>query len=157
MNRSLCSRVCVCTGTLPVHQPLEGEKLDGYQTWLFWSYSRRHPGTKHGCFGHTQVYQYPIPNLVVLIILGYVPGYQTWLFWPYSGVPGYQTCLLWSYSGVYPGTIPVCFGHTRVCTRVPKPDCFGHTLGYPGTKPVCFGHTRVFTRVSKLVVLVILG
>ena len=51
-----------------------------------------HPGTKSGCFdpgyqtsfGHTPVCTW-VPNLVVLVILGYVPEYQTWLFRSYSG------------------------------------------------------------------------
>ena len=30
-------------------------EVPGYQTWLFWSYSGRYPGTKPGCFGHTRV------------------------------------------------------------------------------------------------------
>ena len=93
-----------------------------YQTWLFWSYSGRepgtlraytllgYPGTKPGCCGHPRVPGYPqstylsevpryqtrlvrrtrvdtrvppgylpywatrVANLVVMIILGYVPG-----------------------------------------------------------------------------------
>ena len=73
---------------------------------------------------------------------------KTWLFWPYSGIlviPGYQTWLLRSYSGLYPGTKPGCFGHARVCTRIPNLVVFV-IIGY-------FDHTRV----PNLIVLVILG
>ena len=46
-----------------------------------------------------------------------------------------------------------CGKSPRVCL-VP---CRVYTLGLPVTKPGCFGHTRVCTRVPILVVLVILG
>ena len=64
-----------------------------------------YPGTKPGCFDHTRVGTW-VPNLVVLIIFGYVPGYQMWLFM--------------SKSGMYLGIKVGCFGHTRVGTWVPN-------------------------------------
>ena len=58
-----------------------------YQTWLFWSNSG----------------MYPVPNLVVLVKLGYVPGTNPGCFGQLGYVPG-----------------PGRFGHTRLCTRVPN-------------------------------------
>ena len=84
-----------------------------------------------------------VPNLVVLVILGYVPSYQARLFWPYSGR--------------YPGTKPGCFGHTRIGTQVPNQLVWPYSDRYPGTKPACVGHTRVRTRVPDQVILAILG
>ena len=71
---------------------------------MFWSYSGIYSGAVPGCFGHARVY--PVPDQVVLVILGCIPGCETRLFR--------------SYSGIYPGTELGCFGHTRVYTRVRK-------------------------------------
>ena len=117
-----------------------------FQTWLLWSYSGMYAGiksgmypiSKPGCCGHTRVCTRVqsrvctrVPNLVVLVILGYVPEYRTWLFGHTRActrvdclvilghVPDFQTWLFWSYSGIYPSTKPGCFGHTRAGTRVP--------------------------------------
>ena len=74
-----------------------------------------------------------VPNLVVLVIL----GYQTWLFWSHSG------------------TKPGCFGHSRVPNLAVLVILGRQTWSFwshSGTKPGCCGHTKV----PNLVVLVIL-
>ena len=79
------------------------------QTWCFWSYSIKYPGTRPGVIGHTRIPNLVfghtrVPNLVFLVTLG-VPnlvfsvilGCQTWRFWPYSD------------------SKPGVFGHTQIC------------------------------------------
>ena len=71
-----------------------------------------------------------VPNLVVLVISGYVPGHTQSI---------YPILLR------YPGTTVGCFTHTRVCTRVPPRVCTPHTgilkyhallfWSYPGMYP----------------------
>ena len=49
---------------------------------------------------------------------------------------------------MYPGTKPVCFGHTRVCTRVRNLFFYCHTRVW--VPNLFFCHTRVCTRVPNL-------
>ena len=65
-----------------------------------------YPGTIPGCFGHTRVCT-RVPNLTILVVLGYVPVYHTRMFCSYSGIPGYHIWIFWSYSSMYPGVIPL--------------------------------------------------
>ena len=84
-------------------------------------------GTKSGCFGHTRVYVPGYlwctrqPKLVGLAILGYVPGC---LWCTQSSTLLVLVILVYVPAYLYPRTKPGCFGHARVCARVP--------LGCPG-------------------------
>ena len=117
---------------------------------------KRYPGTKPGYIVHTRVCT-RVPNLAILVILGYVPRYQPWLLLLiFRYVLGYQTWLYWSYPGMYPGAKPGCIGHTR-CTRVPVIlVILGYVAGYktwlywsyPGMYPARYPTERTLQRLN---------
>ena len=78
------------------------------------------------------IYNTRVPSRDVLVFVGYVPGYQTR-----------------AYTLGYPGIKLECFGHTRVCTRLPQ-SIF---TGYPGIRPGYFGHPRLCTNVPPNCIL----
>ena len=111
--------------------------------WLFLSYSRRYPGTKFGCSGHTRGGTGVLDLVVLVIRRVHTRGPNLVVLAMLGKVPGYQTRLFWSCFGYIPGYQTWLF--------------WSFSGRHLGTNLVCFGHTRVGIQVPKLVVLAIPG